>query len=619
MKKILLALTTTLLTITLVSCNLLNINKTKYRITFYNEEEIYLQYEVYENSSLEEPEEPNKEGYKFIGWYLNLEDETTKWDFKNEVTGHKNLYAKWELKEQFINVTNIKIFENKLTWDKIEDAIYEIKFNNETFNTSDNTFTLNEQLFLEQQEIEITPIKKDFTGLTEKIIVLYKQSEIIDSYTLDFEAFDFSDFKELNRSSFKSSEINYDDHYLFVNEGRLTKVDEEPKTGAVALILRQDGFIEFKEGITNFEQLSFNLGSYKNNNTNSSLSILVKNADLEYQLINTFNVTKENFENIIITKENISNLVNLNEKIFFKFVINKNSTAAKDNLIIDDIVFYEKTQPYFQILNHNSKPLSEYYAQASNLTGKELVEELRIIISTNLNSIRYQDIKTILEFADKSLEDETKVIGIYDRRLLKANWGTKSEWHREHVWPNSRLGMPSVKESEVNQGSDPHNLRAIYPSTNSSRSNRYFDNSQINVLGHTILSDRYYPGDEDKGDVARILMYMAVRYDFLGLTNHVELLNQKAYTKEAAYMGLLDVLLDWHLEDPVDDFERQRNEVIYQYQNNRNPFIDHPELFMEVYTYLLSVDNKRIVKNLIITNYDIDYSLFKRNNNYKVA
>ena len=42
-------------------------------------------------------------------------------------------------------------------------------------------------------------------------------------------------------------------------------------------------------------------------------------------------------------------------------------------------------------------------------------------------------------------------------------------------------------------------------------------------------------------------------------------------------MGLLTTLLAWHEADPVDEKEQVHNEVVYQYQHNRNPFVDHPE------------------------------------------
>ena len=91
----------------------------------------------------------------------------------------------------------------------------------------------------------------------------------------------------------------------------------------------------------------------------------------------------------------------------------------------------------------------------------------------------------------------------------------------------------------------------------------------------------YYPGDKYKGDVARILFYMAARYSELTLRND-NLDAGDSYTLEGAVMGILDDLIRWHSEDPVDAFELRRNDIIYSYQGVRNPFIDHPE-YVAVY------------------------------------
>jgi endonuclease I len=97
-------------------------------------------------------------------------------------------------------------------------------------------------------------------------------------------------------------------------------------------------------------------------------------------------------------------------------------------------------------------------------------------------------------------------------------------------------------------------------------------------------SDAFYPGDTHKGDVARIILYMVVMYDFLKITNNTTLLSGYiAYSADFAVMGDASFLLQWHQDDPVDDFEKHRNDVIYTYQNNRNPFIDHPEWFENIY------------------------------------
>ncbi|PKK85448.1 MAG: hypothetical protein CVV63_05210, partial [Tenericutes bacterium HGW-Tenericutes-8] len=100
-------------------------------------------------------------------------------------------------------------------------------------------------------------------------------------------------------------------------------------------------------------------------------------------------------------------------------------------------------------------------------------------------------------------------------------------------------------------------------------------------------SSRFFPGDQDKGDIARMLMYMAVRYRN---DNFRLIIAESGRTSNppARTMGNLAVLYNWHQEDPVDSFEINRNEVIYGTQNNRNPFIDHPELFYDVWSYFMA-------------------------------
>ena len=216
---------------------------------------------------------------------------------------------------------------------------------------------------------------------------------------------------------------------------------------------------------------------------------------------------------------------------------------------------------------------SDYYYTANHLTGLALFQSLNQIINEGYIAPRYEDAKTVLSQADRSLDNPTKVVNIYTGLLVDATWDSTS-WHREHVWPNSRLGIPRVSDSSRNQGSDLHNLRAITPSVNSSRGDRYFNEGSGS--NHTTPNGGYYPGDDHRGDVARILFYMATMYDFLTLTDDDLEDTSNHYTPEGAMMGKLSLLLLWHREDPVDDFERQRNQVIYEFQGNRNPFIDQP-------------------------------------------
>jgi hypothetical protein len=93
-------------------------------------------------------------------------------------------------------------------------------------------------------------------------------------------------------------------------------------------------------------------------------------------------------------------------------------------------------------------------------------------------------------------------------------------------------------------------------------------------------SDSWEPPWFDRGNIARSLFYMAIRYagdgaeePALVLTDDTALINSAS-----AYMGKLSTLLAWHRADPVDAGEELRNDEIYWlYQTNRNPFVDHPE------------------------------------------
>ncbi len=222
--------------------------------------------------------------------------------------------------------------------------------------------------------------------------------------------------------------------------------------------------------------------------------------------------------------------------------------------------------------------LTDYYYETNQLMGVQLENKLSDIIHNNFQPVTYNDARIYLAESDLSIDDPTKIYNIYDSKLVDDVWDGGTTWNREHVWPQSRLGNEEeVDGTDRNQATDLHNLRAATPVVNSTRNNRFFS---VGSGEYSITSNGgFYPGDEHIGDVARILFYMVVMYDYLHLTNDLnDLLDESDnYSLDGADMGLLDTLLLWHRLDPVDEFERQRNEVIYGAQGNRNPFIDHPE------------------------------------------
>ena len=131
-----------------------------------------------------------------------------------------------------------------------------------------------------------------------------------------------------------------------------------------------------------------------------------------------------------------------------------------------------------------------------------------------------------------------------------------------------------------NHATDLHNLRVTCQNSNGMHGNKFYDDKNSDLTFFPNLADdgnisHSYQGDH-RGDVARILFYMALRYDFLELNDDLD-------TNNNTSMGKLSVLLKWNEEDPVDDFETQRNNRIYEFQGNRNPFIDYPELADVIY------------------------------------
>lgn len=247
-------------------------------------------------------------------------------------------------------------------------------------------------------------------------------------------------------------------------------------------------------------------------------------------------------------------------------------------------------------------PKQDYYYTANHLTENLLKEELRRIISSQVSHQTFDETSSILEMSDLSITDPTKLWNLFDGLYTTPEWDDELSWMRMHVWPNTRLGVSPILGYQRNIAADLHNIRAIRPSVYSFYDQRFYSDGS-GVFKQTD-DGGFYPGDEHKGDVARILLYMAVRYSHLILSDDdLAIDTAKWYTSDATTMGKLSLLLAWHKEDPVDDFERQRNETIYRYQNNRNPFIDKPE-------YVHLIWENKTINDLLVPKSDQELTSF---------
>lgn len=238
----------------------------------------------------------------------------------------------------------------------------------------------------------------------------------------------------------------------------------------------------------------------------------------------------------------------------------------------------------FFVLNLNAQTIEEYYAPAQGKTGVELRQALHSIISNNTKLSYTPGVWEALKITDEDPNNAANVLLLYSGwSYPKNNNGAgTTQWNREHTWAQS-IGNFGTNPGP---GTDIHHLRPTDVTVNAARGNLYFDNggslysdpSVYGVQGSLATGcfydgDSWEPRDAVKGDVARMMFYMDVRYE----PGDEKDLVLGEYSTSAGMHGKLSTLLQWHKIDPVDEWERTRNEKIYIEQGNRNPFINHPE------------------------------------------
>lgn len=208
------------------------------------------------------------------------------------------------------------------------------------------------------------------------------------------------------------------------------------------------------------------------------------------------------------------------------------------------------------------------FTKTGNVLKSEVADR---IIGTHEKMISYGELLDLLKVSDVDPENSNNLLLIYGSQSSGKHQRSRSiggSWNREHVYAKSR-GTPNLGTSGA--GADGHHLRPADVGLNSDRGNLLFDDG-LGAMAHVTSRGGWYPGDEWKGDVARILMYMYVRYQSQCKPLNITM-NPSTYSADFP-----DILLKWNVEDPVSAFEVQRNNSVAQTQKNRNPFIDNPYL-----------------------------------------
>lgn len=219
-----------------------------------------------------------------------------------------------------------------------------------------------------------------------------------------------------------------------------------------------------------------------------------------------------------------------------------------------------------------------YYDNVMNLSGDQLRNALRTLISTNTNS-SYDNAKLFMFQTADNVNGTVRCIYTGHVYNISGSYNGSSDPNTEHTYAQSWFSssQSSIKKADV------HHLFPTRMQANSARGNlplanvASYSSSEVfyanepwqsyrgnDGYGHTV----WEPAPQSKGNVARALMYFTVRYND-GLIQ--------------GGVNMLATLMQWHAQDPVDASELARNQAVYQYQNNRNPFVDHPEFVNRIW------------------------------------
>lgn len=250
----------------------------------------------------------------------------------------------------------------------------------------------------------------------------------------------------------------------------------------------------------------------------------------------------------------------------------------------------------------NAQPQG-YYNGTEGLVGNALKTKLHSIIKSD-DHPSYSGLWSAYQQTDK--KPNGKVWDIYSdvpngTPPYQYNFGSDQCgnysgegdcYNREHLWAQSWTNDDSKHKTDlhhvyptdgyVNNRRGNYAFGEVNNASWTSRNGGKLGNNSVSGYNGTVFE----PIDEYKGDIARALMYVSVRYYQEDSGWSTSDMTNKSVIKDWA----MSMLLRWHEEDPVDDKEINRNNAVYNIQRNRNPFVDYPEFANMIWDPYWSVD-----------------------------
>lgn len=366
---------------------------------------------------------------------------------------------------------------------------------------------------------------------------------------------------------------------------RLRSFDEETANGGL-IIDKRDGTLSYSPA-NNFkgeDSFNYTICDLDDNCSTATITINVEDAGQPVAIDDQLSA----FSGVILRIDNLLDNDDLKDNAGITSVEAKESCNVSLNQdgtvdFVSDSNFIGKATFTYTICDNDEEPscstalvtvnvtepiafnipanLQDYYENTAFSTSSQLTRESvkNLTISKHTTILTYFQRHDYLYDADADLQDPDNVVLMYtgETRYWKeytsgSNTYSPQTFNTEHIYPQSKLSTEDAK-------TDLHHLRSIDEGINSDRSNFPFaeGSGDYGLVGN----QQWYPGDDWKGDVARMVFYLNIRY-----------------SENIEAVGSLDLFLKWNREDPVSEFEMQRNNVIEAAQGNRNPFIDNPYL-----------------------------------------